>query len=171
LSLPPPWQDDLRVIALTNPTLPILLHHQGWTRPADETFAADLAALIHNADLPNLNVLASGFDYYLSDAPLQYPYDVVWAQFLQPQLSAFGAHRLAWGSDFPAARQDLTYTQSLEVVRGRADRFRTGELDLVLGRTLEKIRTRDARSTPSDDRMRTLRRRPLVLALFGRNAV
>jgi len=73
-------------------------------RPADETFAADLAALIHNADLPNLNVMASGFRYYLSDAPLQYPYDVVWAQVLQPQLSAFGAHRLAWGSDFPAAR-------------------------------------------------------------------
>ena len=142
VSFSPAWLPDLREVALAHPTMPILLHHQGMVRLNSATFAADLASLLSNADLPNLYIKLSGF-HYLARQGWDFPFREVQDRVLGPLMGTFGSGRLLWGSDFSAARRYITYTQSLEVVRSRTAEFTQHELDLVLGATLaELLRTR-----------------------------
>ncbi len=142
LAFSPAWLADLRDVALAHPTMPLLLHHQGMVPLTSPTFAADLATVLSNADLPNLYIKLSGF-HYLARHGWDFPFRDVQERVLRPLIAAFGSGRLLWGSDFSAARRYITYTQSLEVVRSRAAEFTQDELDLVLGGTLEELfRTR-----------------------------
>ena len=75
----------------------------------------DIAALADLARHPSVGVKISGFNYNSARA-WDYPYADSIALFGRI-LAAFGDQRLYWGSDFPASRDDLTYRQSLEVVR------------------------------------------------------
>lgn len=150
LAVFPAWQSGVRTVALDNPTLPILLHHQGVVRPGSPTFEADLQAVLANAQLPGLHVKLSGFHYLATEA-WGFPYDEVRQRVVSPLLAAFGAHRLAWGSDFPAARRYVTYRQSLEVVRGYAGGLGAGQLQRILGGTLDEIlRTKRPARPPGD---------------------
>ncbi|MCU1491277.1 MAG: hypothetical protein JWM85_2682 [Acidimicrobiaceae bacterium] len=142
LAFSPAWQGDLRVLALANPTMPMIVHHQGFARLGNADFEADLAAILRNADLPNLYVKLSGF-HYLALQPWDFPFCQVQDRVTQPLIEAFGTRRLVWGSDFSAARPFVTYTQSLEVVRSRIDGLTGGDLDQILGGTFEVLlRTR-----------------------------
>jgi len=138
----PAWQPAIQRLAQQYPGLPILLHHQGELRLESPTFAADLVAVLAGAAFANIHVKASGL-HYLTEPSWDFPYARARTEVLTPLLEAFGSRRLLWGSDFPAARWHLTYTQSLEAFRALAPLAGHGDLDLVLGGNLgELIRTR-----------------------------
>lgn len=142
LSMGPQWQADLRVVASEHPTLPVLVHHQGVARPYEDSFADDMAEVLATAEVPSVMVKISGF-HYLTQPSWDYPYDVARQRVFRTLYGAYGADRLAWGSDFPAARWHLTYTQSLEVVRRHSPWLPDDELAQVLGGSLDHVlRTR-----------------------------
>jgi L-fuconolactonase len=137
LALTPAWLPDVRALALQHPTLPILLHHYGVPRPGTATFDADLAAVLDLADAPNVVIKVSGL-HYLVERSWQFPYDEARARVFGPVLATFGAHRMVWGSDFPAGRWHLTYTQSLEVTR-TLEALTPGQASAILGGTMEEL--------------------------------
>lgn len=138
LAITPAWQPDLRSIALANPSLPILVHHQGDLRPQRASFAADLAAVVTNADLPNVVLKVSGFPR-MSERPWDFPFADAQTKVLRPLIAAFGSHRLVWGSDWPFARRSLTYRQTLEVVRSGNHGMALEELNQVLGGNMDRL--------------------------------
>jgi len=138
LGMSPSWQPDLRRVALACPTMPILVHHQGMARLHQPTFDADLAAVLANADLPNVFVKVSGF-HYLARQAWQYPYPEVHERVLRPLLDAYTPQRLLWGSDFSAARPYVTYRQSLEVVRTHLGGLSSADMNLILGDGLDDL--------------------------------
>lgn len=135
LAVGAPWFEDLQVIAQENPTLPILIHHMSSPRPAH--FEADLDALVSVARQPNIGVKISGFNYN-SARTWDFPYQEARALFHRIY-DAFGPRRLYWGSDFPASRDMLTYTQAIEVVRTQCDFVPASELSLILGTNLDRL--------------------------------
>ena len=131
------WFADLSEIAAAHPTLPILLHHLSHPRLDTPYYEGDVAALLELARQPNVGVKVSGFNY---NAALSWEYPYPQAQQLFRRIhAAFGAERLYWGSDFPASRDQLTYTQSIEVVRGHAADLPAPALDLILGGNLDRL--------------------------------
>jgi predicted TIM-barrel fold metal-dependent hydrolase len=132
IALVAPWLGDLRALAAENPTMPFLLHHM--THPRSQ---ADLEALLALADLPNVGVKISGFNY-VATQKWEYPYPEG-RRILRAIADAFGTRRLYWGSDFPASRDELTYRQAIEVVRTHADFLDEAGLDAVLGDNLAAL--------------------------------
>lgn len=132
LALGAEWHGDLGDLAGRLPELAILVHHMGM--PSSDADAASLLAL---SDRPNIGVKISGFNYN-SSSSWNYPYADSQAWFRRIA-DAYGASRLYWGSDSPASRDQLTYQQSIEVVREHADFLSPHELDAVLGGNLEKL--------------------------------
>lgn len=126
------WFGDLLEMAQENPTLPILIHHLGQPRSA-----ADLDNVLRLAAAPNIGIKVSGFNYS-ADRAWDFPYSAVQERW-QRIATAFGPHRLHWGSDFPASRDDLTYRQAIEVVRTHSAFFTAAELDAVLGDSLAAL--------------------------------
>lgn len=132
LALPAVWFDDLRAIASANTSLPILLHHM--SQPSS---AADLEALIALAELPNIGVKISGFNYNASDY-WDFPYPQAQAIF-RAIVDGFGSSRLYWGSDFPASRDQLTYRQAIETVRSHSGFLTPGQLAGIMGDNLAAL--------------------------------
>lgn len=132
LALSPVWFGGLRAVALRHPELPILVHHLGLPRSDD-----DARAVLGLADLGNVGVKVSGLNYN-SARWWDYPYPDAGAWFRRVA-DAFGPHRLFWGSDWPASRDQLTYRQSIEVVREHSPFLSPAELDAVLGGNLERL--------------------------------
>jgi L-fuconolactonase len=134
----PAWQPAIHRLAQRYPDLPILLHHQGELRLTSPDFESDLAVVVAGAAYPNIHIKASGF-HYLTAPSWDYPYARARAEVLTPLLDAFGPRRLLWGSDFPAARWHLTYTQSLEAFRSHAPLADHPDLERVLGGNLADL--------------------------------
>jgi predicted TIM-barrel fold metal-dependent hydrolase len=111
----PAWLADLGAIAAENPGLPILVHHMSHPARGAER-EHDMAALLDLAAHSSVGVKISGFNYNSVNG-WDYPYRGAIALLFARILDAFGDQRLYWGSDFPASRDDLTYRQSIEVVR------------------------------------------------------
>ncbi len=132
LAVSAPWFDDLRALAVENPSLPVLIHHM--SHPGTP---AALEALLALADVPSIGVKISGFNY-LAEERWDYPYPRSQAVF-RSIAQAFGPDRLYWGSDFPASRDDLTYRQSLEVVRSHAEGPDAAALAALLGDNLAAL--------------------------------
>lgn len=140
LAVTAPWFDDLRMLAAANPSMPVLIHHM--SHPSSD---ADLDSLLALAELPNIGVKVSGFNYTASDA-WDFPYPEVQAVFARI-VDGFGSHRLYWGSDFPASRDQLTYRQAIEVVRSHAGFLAPEQLDGILGDNLAALLARPRLTT------------------------
>lgn len=131
------WFDDLSEIAAAHPALPILLHHLSHPRLGTPYNETDVAALLELAGQQNIGVKVSGFNYN-ARRPWDFPYPEA-QQLFRRIHAAFGPRRLYWGSDFPASRDQLTYTQSIEVVRSHAADLGEADLDLILGGNLRRL--------------------------------
>lgn len=142
LAAGPAWLDDLATLAIRHPGLPIVLHHLGLPRRGDGR-DADLQALFRVAAVPSIGVKVSGFHYNTAHSG-EYPYpDAV--ELFRDVLAAFGADRLYWGSDFPAARDMLTYRQSLETVRTHCAFAGDDAIGLILGGNAQRLLAAAAR--------------------------
>jgi L-fuconolactonase len=138
IALSPAWFPALREVAKENPSLPILVHHMSSPRNNNGIYdPTDLAELIKSADLPNLGIKISGFNYN-SVLKWNFPYTDS-QQLFRTIYDAYGPHRLYWGSDFPASRDMLTYTQAIEVLRWHCDFLSTSELEMILGNNLDHL--------------------------------
>jgi L-fuconolactonase len=138
LSVSPGWYDDLRLLAFDVPEVRIMCHHlcgvTSW--PDGIPDALDRAACLKECE--NLYLKLSGF-YYGSARPWDYPYNSVLESALPRFIDDWGVRRLIWGSDFPAFAENLTYRQSLEVVRTHCAPLFGEEMDAVLGGNLREF--------------------------------
>ena len=137
LSISPAWFSDLRATAQQHPTLPILIHHMGGVSCNSYTYSADVIELVKCAAVPNINVKISGFNYS-SALKWNFPYADSQELFRSIYM-AFGPTRLFWGSDFPASRDLLTYTQAIEVIRTHCSFVSKNDLALILGDNLNRL--------------------------------
>lgn len=134
----PAWFADVGRVAARHPDVPLLLHHVGMIRHADATAAADAEALAALAAHPNVGVKASGF-YAGSDDTAEYPYAEQMALF-QRVYEAFGARRVAWGSDHPvAAWGGCSLPQARDLVRRHAPFIRPEDMPSVMGGTMATL--------------------------------
>jgi predicted TIM-barrel fold metal-dependent hydrolase len=132
------WFDDLSIVAQHNPTLPILIHHMSMpAKSANDYESEDLAALEKLSVNKNIGIKISGFNYN-SKKYWDYPY-VDSHKLFEKIVQYFGTARLYWGSDFPASRDQITYTQAIEVLRSESTFLEKGEIDSILGLNLRKI--------------------------------
>ena len=137
VAAPPPWHEDLRVVARENPAVPIVVHHLAnvlnWPGGVDE----GLRLVLPGRDLPNLFVKASGW-YYASDEPWEYPHTAR-LEVARAFHDEWGPHRLVWASDHPVHRRALTYRQTLEIVRRHCTFIDPADLPGVLGGNLAAL--------------------------------
>ncbi len=124
---PPAWHAAIGGLAQQHPGLPLLLHHQGLATTDDE-----VEALIALAAHPNVAVKVSGFRYVSTTTP---PYPDVRAR-LERVARAFGAERLAWGSDWPVSTQHHTYTDTIAFAAEALAFLDESERERVFGGTI-----------------------------------
>jgi L-fuconolactonase len=137
LAISPAWAADLGKVADANPSLTILLHHMAGIRAADGRAALEVVAAL--ASRPNVYIKLSGFHYAAQDGcGWDYPHpEAMW--IAEGLYRAFGPKRLCWGSDFPALSRYMTHRQSLEIVRTHCRFLQPGDLEWILGRTLDGL--------------------------------
>ncbi|SDY47904.1 amidohydrolase family protein [Herbiconiux ginsengi] len=124
---PPAWHAAIGALAERHPDLTLLLHHQGLA-----TTDEDVEALIALAKHPRIAVKVSGFRYVSTTTP---PYADVRARLVRVAL-AFGAERLAWGSDWPVSTQHHSYADALAFADDALAFFDASERDQVFGGTI-----------------------------------
>lgn len=136
LALHPSWLGDLDAVAADNPDLRILIHHMSTPSHGPDR-DRQIAALTALAARPAVGVKISGFNYN-SARSWDFPYPDAIALFTRI-LDAFGKNRLYWGSDFPASRDQLTYRQSLEVVRTHCSFAGADAVEAILGGNASRL--------------------------------
>ncbi|HEX4443969.1 MAG TPA: amidohydrolase family protein [Galbitalea sp.] len=136
---PPVWMPDLREVARSFPTVPLLVNHLGVVglHPAGIDEALEL--VLDGGDLPNLLVKVSGY-YYGAERPWDFPY-ADRMQIVRAFYESWGPARMIWASDWPSVLPHMSYRQSLEILREHADFLDPSDLDLILGDTLADILT------------------------------
>ncbi len=133
----PVWQDDIRHVARAFPTMPILCHHLAGLRPGRGDAAASMEQVLESAACPNIYIKVSGFYYGAAEA---WAYPFVSALNVVAKLhDHFGTERLVWGSDYPVSRPNMTYRQSLEVVRSHCGFLMSADIDRIMGDNLEGL--------------------------------
>jgi predicted TIM-barrel fold metal-dependent hydrolase len=131
---PPVWMADLREVARSFPTVPLLINHLGVVGLHPAGVDEALRLVLHTADLPNLLVKVSGY-YYGAEKPWNYPYPDR-MPIVRAFYDSWGPGRMIWASDWPSVLPNMSYRQSLEILREHADFIPARELDLILGDTL-----------------------------------
>lgn len=132
LHAPPVWHADVGRWALRHPDVPILMHHVGLARDAEE-----LTGLLGLAEAPNVFVKASGLVY---TDPAGGPDHAVGVELLRTVISAFGPDRVAWGSDFPvSAEHGIDMVRGLELVGDVAGRFGASATEAIMGGTAAQL--------------------------------
>jgi L-fuconolactonase len=137
LGAAPMWQADLRELARRHPSLPVLCHALGVVKSAEGLQGGGLAEVLASAEVPNIYIKVAGLPY-CAKRDWDYPWPEV-ITVLERIFDAYGAHRLCWGSDFPASTRYCTFRQSLEVVATHCPFLSQDDLRLVLGETLRSI--------------------------------
>ena len=133
----PNWQADLREVARTYPTLPILCHHLAGIDASEPPPFEGLREVLASAELDNILIKVSGF-YYASRTTWDFPFsDVHW--MVRELYEHFGPHRLCWGSDYPVVRRAMTYTQAIEVVRSHLPFVPDDDMSSIMGDTLDHV--------------------------------
>ena len=67
-----------------------------------------------------------------------YPYPIS-RKAIKKLYDAFGAHKLVWGSDVPMVERYCTYPQSLNYLKDYCDFIPREDMELILGKNLQKM--------------------------------
>jgi predicted TIM-barrel fold metal-dependent hydrolase len=137
IAMGPAWAADFGAICAEYPDLVVMLHHMGGIRSTAPR--SDLEAIAALSKHPNVHIKLSGFHYAVGlENGWDYPHpSAMW--IAEGLYAAFGAHRLCWGSDFPALSRAMTYKQALEIVRMHCRFLQPGDLEPILGGTLKRL--------------------------------
>lgn len=129
--------DDVPVVAARYPKLTLIVDHLGAAiHPGVSDPFAGLNALLRSAESPRVFTKLSGV---CEISVQEFPYRDV-HRSIHLALDAFGAARIAWGSDFPVAIRRCNYGQSLHfITEALADRVDQNEMNMILGGTMESI--------------------------------
>ena len=134
LSVGASWVDDLSKLAARHPSLPILIHHLGVPNTWNEA-----NAILTLSESDNIGIKISGFGYsHLWPSIFPYGGSKKW---LLKLFQSFGPTRLFWGSDWPASKNKLTYTQSIEMVERHLEFSSHEDLEAILGGNLQYLLT------------------------------
>jgi predicted TIM-barrel fold metal-dependent hydrolase len=137
ISASPVWQPALHRVAAAHPGLVLVLHHLAGLQVPAASYPQDLRMVLAGARYPNLFVKLSGF-HYATARPWDFPYREAWPA-VRELVAAYGAERLMWGSDFPAALGKVTYRQSLEMARSVLPFLGAWQREQILGGTAARL--------------------------------
>jgi L-fuconolactonase len=130
LQVTPPNYGTLLELAQRHPSVRFLCNHLGLPSsldPADTTYGG----LDRGAGLDNVFVKASAF-YAAADTSWD-PRCSRALGYFTSLVSALGAERILWGTDWPPTSRHLTYRQALEVVRAFAPALDDAQRERILG--------------------------------------
>ncbi len=119
-------------LAVNHPQVPVLLHHMGHAQIAKPESIEQLLAC---GSVDNVYVKVSGFYYGTAGPKWDFPIRDMQA-VVKRLVNELGPDRLCWGSDYPVARQFITYRHSLEIVRTHCDFISPADQAMILGGTL-----------------------------------
>lgn len=137
LALGPAWMPALRKLAQRFPDTPFLCHHMAGVKVGEPSPRPMLRAVLESADVPNIHIKLSGFQY-VSETAWEYPYsDCIW--IVRKLYEYYGADRLCWASNYPPVARASTYQHSLEAVRTHCSFIAKADMDLVLGGNMERL--------------------------------
>ncbi|HEY4200677.1 MAG TPA: amidohydrolase family protein [Devosiaceae bacterium] len=136
LSMVPHQMPAVLALAETFPALPILLHHFAFLGPRSARTANGMELVLEGARYPNVFLKYSGLGN-VAAPDQEFPYTPL-DDMRRRLAEAYGAGRMVWGSDYPVSRRHMTYKQTLSLLT-RHGPFEGTDLDLVLGRTMERL--------------------------------
>ncbi len=137
LALSPAWMPALRKLARRFPTVPFLCHHMASLKVGEPPPRPLLQEVLNSADVPNIHIKLSGFQY-TSETAWEYPYsDCMW--IVRKLYEAYGPERMCWASNYPPVARASTYQHSLEAVRTHCSFIAKADMDLVLGGNMERL--------------------------------
>lgn len=117
---------QLRALIERHPSTTVALDHCAFPDMAPPERRDDLYDL---ADLPSLHLKVTSHNLHAADDP---------AALLDRLAEAFGAHRLAWGSDFPQ-HQTLTYPEMVGLARVACRNLPAADQQAFLGGTSRRL--------------------------------
>jgi L-fuconolactonase len=121
------------------PDLPIICHHLGQVKAAEEPPYRDLKEVLLSAKLCNIYIKISGFPYG-SERDWDFPYADL-HRVIRAQYEHYGPDRLCWGSDYPMVLGYMTYRQSIEVLRTHCSFIPDEHRELILGENMNGLLT------------------------------
>ncbi len=137
LALGPVWMPALRKLARRFPSVPFLCHHMASLKVGEPLPRPMLREVLASADVPNIHLKLSGFQY-TSEVAWEYPYsDSLW--IVRKLYEYYGPERLCWASNYPPVALASTYRQSLEAVRTHCTFIAGQDMDLILGGNMERL--------------------------------
>ena len=137
LALGPAWMPALRKLARRFPDTPFLCHHMAGAKVGEPPPRPMLEEILASADVPNIHIKLSGFQY-VSETAWEYPYsDCMW--IVRKLYEYYGADRLCWASNYPPVARASTYQHSLEAVRIHCTFIAKADMDLVLGGNMARL--------------------------------
>ncbi len=137
LALGPAWMPALRKLARRCPSIPFLCHHMASLSVGEPPPRPMLREVLESADVPNIHLKLSGFQYS-SEVAWEYPYsDSLW--IVRKLYEYYGPERLCWASNYPPVALVSTYRQSLEAVRTHCTFIAGQDMDLILGGNMERL--------------------------------
>ena len=96
-----------------------------------------LSQILKSAEVPNIHIKLSGFQY-VSEVAWEYPHsDAMW--IVRRLYENFGPERLCWASNYPPVALATTYQQSLEAVRTHCSFVVEKDMELILGGNMQRL--------------------------------
>ena len=137
LALGPAWMPALRKLARRFPDTPFLCHHMAGVKVGEPLPRPMLNEVLASADVPNIHIKLSGFQY-VSETAWEYPYsDCMW--IVRKLYEYYGADRLCRASNYPPVARASTYRHSLAAVRSHCAFIAKADMDLVLGGNMARL--------------------------------
>ncbi len=131
------WLPALRKLARRFPSIPFLCHHMSGARAGEAPPFEDLNEILKSAEVPNIHIKLSGFQY-VSEVAWEYPHsDTMW--IVRKLYENFGPERLCWASNYPPVALATTYQQSLEAVRTHCGFIAEKDMELILGGNMQRL--------------------------------
>ena len=131
------WLPALRKLARRFPSIPFLCHHMSGARAGEVPPFEDLNEILKSAEVPNIHIKLSGFQY-VSEVAWEYPHsDTMW--IVRKLYENFGPERLCWASNYPPVALATTYQQSLEAVRTHCGFIAEKDMELILGGNIQRL--------------------------------
>lgn len=117
------------------PSMRVVIDHLNNPVPQDGVEQPLFRALLELAAFPNVFVKLSGFHHWCPD---RYPYASA-MPYIEAAVSAFGAERCMWGSDFPHVLAGCGYVRSRHFLPRMARAFSPTHLRAIMGETAHRL--------------------------------